>query len=60
MRLRSELSSEEALTRLASYLTLATVVQSGLLVLEVEACSVEHFTRHTHSGKTPIFIDSRR
>ena len=60
MRLRSELSSEKALTRLASYLTLATVVQSGLLVLEVEACSVEHFTRHTHSGKTPIFIDSRR
>jgi phenylacetate-CoA ligase len=60
MRLRTEHSSAEALARLAGYSTLATVMQSGLLILEVEVCPVEHFTRHKHSGKTPVLIDSRR
>jgi phenylacetate-CoA ligase len=60
MRLRCELPSADVLTRLANYSTLSTLVQSGLLVLEVETCALEHFTRLQHSGKTPALIDSRR
>lgn len=59
MCLRSELEAADAQLRLSRYPTLTTVIETGLLHLEVEVCAVEHFTRNRHSGKTPILIDSR-
>ncbi|MFJ2479015.1 aldehyde dehydrogenase family protein [Pseudomonas sp. NPDC087598] len=59
MCLRSELEAADAQLRLSRYPTLTTVIETGLLHLEVEVCAVEHFTRNRHSGKTPTLIDSR-
>ncbi|RBL68282.1 aldehyde dehydrogenase family protein [Pseudomonas sp. MWU13-2625] len=60
MRLRCPLAPEQARQRLQSYLTLTTLMQSGLLTLEVEQCAIEQFARNRHSGKTPSVIDTRR
>ncbi|MED7666351.1 aldehyde dehydrogenase family protein [Pseudomonas moraviensis subsp. stanleyae] len=60
LQLRCELAADIAKTRLADYLTLMTVIDSGLLVLQIEQCSPEHFIQNRHSGKTPLVIDSRR
>ncbi|MFJ2486587.1 aldehyde dehydrogenase family protein [Pseudomonas sp. NPDC087639] len=60
MQLRSELNAQEVRARLANYPTLATVIETALLVLEVEVCATQNFTRNKHSGKTPLLIDSRR
>lgn len=59
MRLRSELATVDAKTRLSNYPTLVTIIQSGLLNLEVEIFAIEDFARSKHSGKTPLLIDSR-
>lgn len=60
MQLRCELAADIAKTRLADYLTLMTVIDSGLLVLHIEQCSPANFIQNRHSGKTPLVIDSRR
>jgi phenylacetate-CoA ligase len=60
MRVCSELKTADAQERLSGYLTLATLVETGLLIVEFEVCAIENFIRNTHSGKTPILIDSRR
>lgn len=60
MQLHCELTAATVETRLADYLTLTTIIDSGLLVLQIEQCSPEHFVRNKHSGKTPLVIDSRR
>lgn len=60
MQLHCELAADIAKHRLADYLTLMTVVDSGLLVLQIEQCPPEHFVQNKHSGKTPLVIDSRR
>jgi phenylacetate-CoA ligase len=60
MRVCSELQAADAQERLCGYLTLATLVETGLLIVEFEVCAIENFIRNTHSGKTPILIDSRR
>jgi phenylacetate-CoA ligase len=60
MQLRCELAADIAKTRLADYLTLMTVIDSGLLVLRIEQCSPANFIQNRHSGKTPLVIDSRR
>ena len=57
---RSELEAAQVHTRLSNYSTLMTVYEAGLLILKVEVCPTEHFTRNKHSGKTPLLIDSRR
>ncbi|MEG3008466.1 MAG: aldehyde dehydrogenase family protein [Pseudomonas sp.] len=59
MRLRSELETVDVQARLSSYPTLATIIHSGLLNLEVEVCAIKDFARNKHSGKTPLMIDSR-
>ncbi|MBP5946811.1 MULTISPECIES: aldehyde dehydrogenase family protein [unclassified Pseudomonas] len=59
MRLRSELETVDVQARLANYPTLATIIQSRLLNVEVEVCAIKDFTRNKHSGKTPLLIDSR-
>ncbi|EUB82841.1 aldehyde dehydrogenase family protein [Pseudomonas sp. GM30] len=60
MRLRCPLEPAEAHRRLQNYSTLITLVQTGLLTLDVEHCAVEQFARNRHSGKTPLLIDTRR
>ncbi|WP_166223729.1 acyl-CoA reductase [Pseudomonas atagonensis] len=60
MRVRSERDAADVLTRLSGYPTLALLLETGLLVMEVETCAAEHFTRNRHSGKTPLLIDARR
>lgn len=60
MQLHSELAAEAVATRLADYLTLMTVIDTGLLVLHIEQCSPGDFIQNRHSGKTPLVIDSRR
>ncbi|UVK86027.1 long-chain-fatty-acyl-CoA reductase [Pseudomonas sp. B21-051] len=59
MRLRSPLAPEQAQRQLQGYQTLSTLVQTGLLIVEIEQCAVEQFVRNRHSGKTPPVIDSR-
>lgn len=58
--LASELAVADAQERLSNYSTLAMIIRTGLLVLEVEVSASENFIRNKHSGKTPILIDSRR
>jgi phenylacetate-CoA ligase len=60
MRVRCEHSPTDVRARLSNYATLATANASGLLVIDVEVCAIEQFTRNRHSGKTPLLIDSRR
>ena len=60
MRLRCPLEPAEAHRQLQNYSTLTTLVQTGLLTLDVEHCAVEQFARNRHSGKTPLLIDTRR
>jgi len=60
MRLRSPLEPEQAQRQLQGYQTLNTLVQTGLLTVEIEQCAVEQFVRNRHSGKTPPVIDARR
>jgi len=60
MRLRCPLEPAEAHRQLQNYSTLTTLVQTGLLTLDVEQCAVEQFARNRHSGKTPLLIDTRR
>lgn len=60
LRLRSERSSQDIRERLADYSTLMTIIETGLLVMEVEVCSAGGFLRNKHSGKTPTVVDSRR
>ncbi|MFJ2319096.1 acyl-CoA reductase [Pseudomonas sp. NPDC087817] len=59
MCLRIGIDAADARLRLSRYPTLATLIETGLLHLDVDVCAVEHFTRNRHSGKTPILIDSR-
>ena len=60
MRLRSPLEPAQAHLQLQGYQTLSTLVQTGLLTVDVEQCAVAQFVRNRHSGKTPSVIDSRR
>ncbi|WP_085707569.1 aldehyde dehydrogenase family protein [Pseudomonas sp. B35(2017)] len=60
LRIRSERPVEDARQRLLGYPILATLIDTGLLTLEIERCPAERFTRNRHSGKTPLLIDSRR
>ncbi|EZP25832.1 acyl-CoA reductase [Pseudomonas sp. RIT288] len=60
MLLRSPLEPAQASLRLQGYQTLTTLVQTGLLTVDVEQCAIEQFARNRHSGKTPPVIDSRR
>lgn len=60
MRLRSATAPEVVHERLLNYPTLATIIQTGLLHLDVEVCDEGQFTRNSHSGKTPLVIDNRR
>jgi phenylacetate-CoA ligase len=60
LRVRSPRMPEDVQQRLLNEPTLATLLQSGLLRLEAQVCSPAQFTRHKHSGKTPVVIDSRR
>lgn len=59
LRIRSERDAADVHQRLLGYTTLTTIVQTGLLILEVETCATEAFARNKHSGKTPLLIDSR-
>ncbi|MHA3739128.1 acyl-CoA reductase [Pseudomonas sp. Eth.TT006] len=60
LRLRCPLEPACAHRQLKNYQTLTTLVQTGLLTLDVEQCAVEQFVRNAHSGKTPSVIDQRR
>ena len=60
MRLHCPLEPAEVHRRLQNYSTLITLVQTGLLTLDVEQGAVEQFARNRHSGKTPLLIDTRR
>ncbi|MCU0121883.1 aldehyde dehydrogenase family protein [Pseudomonas sp. B2M1-30] len=60
LRFRSACEPREIRQRLLNYPTLTTLVQTGLLRVEVEVCAPQQFTRNKHSGKTPLLIDSRR
>ena len=60
MQVRCELQAADVVARLSNYPTLATIIEDGLLILEVEVCAVENFSRSTHSGKTPLLMDRRR
>ncbi|HWH89560.1 MAG TPA: aldehyde dehydrogenase family protein [Pseudomonas sp.] len=60
MQLHSELAVGAVEVRLADYSTLMTVIDTGLLVLQIEQCSPALFIQNKHSGKTPLVIDSRR
>lgn len=60
MLVRSASAPDEVHERLRSYTTLATVIRTGLLSVEVQVCDEVQFTRNTHSGKTPLVIDNRR
>ncbi|WP_285415450.1 aldehyde dehydrogenase family protein [Pseudomonas sp. efr-133-TYG-5] len=60
LRVRSPRMPEDVQQRLLNEPTLATLLQSGLLRLEAQVCPPAQFTRHKHSGKTPVVIDSRR
>ncbi|UDI95387.1 aldehyde dehydrogenase family protein [Pseudomonas sp. IAC-BECa141] len=59
MRFRSPRQSDDVQRRLLDYPTLATLIQTGLLTVEVEVCGSDGFTRNKHSGKTPLLIDNR-
>lgn len=59
IRLHSELDAHEVQTRLSGYSTLTTIIETGLLILDVQTCAIEDFIRNKHSGKTPLLIDSR-
>ncbi|MFJ2280256.1 aldehyde dehydrogenase family protein [Pseudomonas sp. NPDC087803] len=60
LRLRCPLAPAEADRLLHDYLALTTLVQTGLLTIDIEQCAPEQFSRNRHSGKTPPVIDSRR
>ncbi|WP_445178192.1 acyl-CoA reductase [Pseudomonas sp. McL0111] len=60
MRIRSERQAADVHQRLSGYSTLSTLVETGLLAVEVETCAIEAFSRNKHSGKTPLLIDMRR
>ncbi|MBV4484860.1 long-chain-fatty-acyl-CoA reductase [Pseudomonas sp. SWRI153] len=60
MQVHSELAADAVRARLADYFTLMTVIETGLLVLQIEQRSPVQFTQNKHSGKTPMLIDSRR
>ena len=60
MQLHSELAADAVKTRLAGYSTLMTIIETGLLVLQIEQRSPVNFIQNKHSGKTPLVIDSRR
>ncbi|RVD79664.1 acyl-CoA reductase [Pseudomonas koreensis] len=60
MCLRCPLPPQDTQRRLHDYLTLTTLVETGLLTVDAEQCAVEHFSRNKHSGKTPLLIDKRR
>ncbi|MCF4997916.1 aldehyde dehydrogenase family protein [Pseudomonas syringae] len=59
MTVRCNLSPIETTARLQRYPTLVTIIDTGLLAVEVEVCDVDTFTRNQHSGKTPVVIDER-
>ncbi|HEX4550234.1 aldehyde dehydrogenase family protein [Pseudomonas sp.] len=59
MRLLSDQAPAQIHRKLQGYLSLNTLIQAGLLTLEVERCAVEQFRRNRHSGKTPLLIDTR-
>lgn len=59
MRFRSPRQPDDVQHRLSGYPTLATLIQTGLLTVEVEVCGSTEFTRNKHSGKTPLLIDNR-
>ncbi|WP_025109978.1 aldehyde dehydrogenase family protein [Pseudomonas sp. H1h] len=60
MRLRSPQAPQETDRQLQAYPKLTSLVQTGLLTVDVEQCAVEQFLRNRHSGKTPLLIDQRR
>jgi phenylacetate-CoA ligase len=60
MRLRSPQAPQETHRQLQDYQKLTSLVQTGLLTVDVEQCAVEQFARNRHSGKTPLLIDQRR
>ena len=60
MQLHCELAADTAGSRLADYSTLMTLIDTGLLTLQIEQCSPVDFVQNRHSGKTPLVIDSRR
>ncbi|MFJ2710679.1 aldehyde dehydrogenase family protein [Pseudomonas sp. NPDC087346] len=60
MRIRSERQATDVHQRLSGYSTLTTLVETGLLAVEVETCAIDEFSRNKHSGKTPLLIDMRR
>jgi len=39
---------------------LANAVNANLLIVEVQTCKEQAFTRNKHSGKTPLVIDKRK
>ncbi|AZV27013.1 long-chain-fatty-acyl-CoA reductase [Pseudomonas syringae] len=59
MRFRSPRQADDVQRRLLTYPTLATLIHTGLLTVEVEVCASDRFTRNKHSGKTPLLIDNR-
>jgi phenylacetate-CoA ligase len=59
MRFRSPRQPDDVQRRLLEYPTLATLIQTGLLTVDVEVCCSDGFTRNKHSGKTPLLIDNR-
>ncbi|NYH12084.1 aldehyde dehydrogenase family protein [Pseudomonas moraviensis] len=59
MCFRSPRQPDDVQQRLLDYPTLATLIQTGLLTVEVEVCGSDRFTRNRHSGKTPLLIDNR-
>ncbi|NKF27988.1 aldehyde dehydrogenase family protein [Pseudomonas sp. BGM005] len=59
MRFRCPRQPDDVQRRLLDYPTLATLIQTGLLSVEVEVCGSDRFTRNKHSGKTPLLIDNR-
>ncbi|KAA0961753.1 aldehyde dehydrogenase family protein [Pseudomonas sp. ANT_H12B] len=46
--------------KLLSHGALANAVKAALLIVEVETCTEQKFTRNKHSGKTPLVIDKRK
>ncbi|WP_095189023.1 aldehyde dehydrogenase family protein [Pseudomonas sp. Irchel 3E19] len=58
--LRCPCEPQDIHERLQGYSTLATLLRTGLLTVDVEKCAPEQFFRNRHSGKTPLLIDARR
>jgi phenylacetate-CoA ligase len=56
----SNADADQVRHALLTHQALANAVNANLLIVEVQTCKEQAFTRNKHSGKTPLVIDKRK